>query len=120
MCCFILRATPSAGGPFWLFGIAIWGAWWLLFDILGIHFGTAGAPWGVILAPRDHPGGPWEQQDGLEVVQNRISIDFAVILGPYFESLFGTEARNSHFVPQLFPGQCFSWSLCLNFNAWGS
>ena len=66
----ILSATPSAAGPSWLLGVAIWGAWCLLFDILGIHFGTSGALWRAILAPwdailelRDHPGGPWEQQD---------------------------------------------------------
>ena len=80
----ILRATPSAAGPLWLLGIVIWGAWCLLFDISGAHFGTSGAPWGVILAsrepwgtilgPRDQPGGPWEQQDGLEVVDNRIFV----------------------------------------------
>ena len=63
----ILRATPSAAGPFWLLGIAIWGPWCLLFDILG-----------AILAPRDHPGGPWEQQDGREVANNRILVDFGV------------------------------------------
>ena len=26
------------------------------------------------MAPRDHPGGPWEQQDGLEVVNNRFPV----------------------------------------------
>ena len=41
-----LRATPSAAGPFWLLGIAIWGPWGILFDILG-----------AILAPREHLGG---------------------------------------------------------------
>ena len=62
----ILRAAPSAAGPFWLRGIAIWEPWYLLFDIpgtilapwehlgwpfwrlgstLGSHFGTPGPPW---------------------------------------------------------------------------
>ena len=65
-----------------------WGAWCLLFDILGTHFDTSGAPWGVILAPRDHPGGPWEQQDGLEVVNNRICVDFGMILGLVYVSFW--------------------------------
>ena len=29
---------------------------------LGSNFGTSGAPWEAILAPRDHPGGPWESR----------------------------------------------------------
>ena len=33
------------------------------------------------MAPRDHPGGPWEQQDGLEAVDTRIFVDFGVIWG---------------------------------------
>ena len=37
--------------------------------------GTSGAPWDAILALRDHPGRPWEQQDGLEVVDNTIWLD---------------------------------------------
>ena len=41
----ILRATPSAAGPCWLLGVAIWGAWCFRFDILGDHFSTSGAPW---------------------------------------------------------------------------
>ena len=48
---FILRATPSAAGPFWQ------GAWCLHFDILGDHFGTSGASWGAILAPWEPPWG---------------------------------------------------------------
>ena len=48
----------------------------------GCHLGGLVSPsififWGTILAPRDHPGGPWEQQDGHEVVNNRIFADFA-------------------------------------------
>ena len=38
----------------------------------------------AILAPRDHPGGPWEQQDGREVANNRIFVDFGVIWEPVF------------------------------------
>ena len=77
----ILKATPSVRGPFCLLGVTIWWAWCALFDILGIHLGASGAPRGGILAPRDHPGGPWEQQDGFEVVDKRILVDFGIILG---------------------------------------
>ena len=88
----ILRATPSAAGPFWLLGIAIREPWSFLFDILGAilaprdHFGISGAPWEAILAPRDHPGGPWEQQDGHEVARHRIFVDFGVISGRAYAS----------------------------------
>ena len=41
----ILRATLCAVDPFWLLcGVAIWGAWCLLFGIPGNHFGTSSAP----------------------------------------------------------------------------
>ena len=48
--------------------------------------GVSGAPWEVTLPPRDHPGGPWEQQDGREVANNRIFFDFGVILEPVYGS----------------------------------
>ena len=54
---------------------------------MGTNFGTSGVPWEAILAPRDHPGGLWEQQDGLEVVNNRIFVDFGV--GPVNVSFWG-------------------------------
>ena len=96
---FILRATPSAAGHFWPLGVAIWGAWCLHFGTPGVkdHFGTSGALWGTILAPRDRPGGAWERQDGQEVVWNRIFIDLEVILGPVYISFLNSriEARNS-------------------------
>ena len=54
-------------------------------------------PGGTILAPREHIGGPWEQQDGREGVRNRTSIDFEMILGVYFESfLAGRVALVNH------------------------
>ena len=37
--------------------------------------------WEAILAPQDHPGRPWEQQDGFEIVNNRIWVDFRMIFG---------------------------------------
>ena len=72
---------------------AIWGPWCILFDILGpfwhlgitleSHCGTSRAPWKVILASRDHPGGPWEQQTGHEVANDT----FLLIL-QWFPDLF--------------------------------
>ena len=56
----------------------------LHFDILGDHFGISGAPWGAILTPRDHAGGPWEQQDGLEMVVHKILFDLGVIFKPVY------------------------------------
>ena len=53
---------------------------------MGGHFGISGAPWEAILALRDHPGGPWEQQDGHEVVNNKIFVDFGVISGRVYVS----------------------------------
>ena len=53
---------------------------------MGGHFGISGTPWKAILAPRDHPGGPWEQQDGHEVANDRIFIDFELILGLVYDS----------------------------------
>ena len=42
----ILRPTLSAAGPFWLLGVAIWGAWSVHFNILGHHFGSGADPGG--------------------------------------------------------------------------
>ena len=78
---FILRAAPSAAGVFWHFGIAIWEARCLHFDIPGNYFNTPGASQRTILAPRDRPGKPWEQQDGLEVIVYMILFDLGVIAG---------------------------------------
>ena len=58
------------GRPFWHLG-----------STLGSHFGVSEAPWEAILATRDHPGGPWEQQDGHKVARHRILVDFGMISG---------------------------------------
>ena len=47
-------------------------------DQLGGHFGTS-----------DHPGGPWEQQEGRGVANNRIFVDFGVISGLISVSFWG-------------------------------
>ena len=56
----------------------------------GSNFGTSGAPWEAILAPRHHPGGPWEQQDGYEVANDRIFADLGVISGPVSVSFWNS------------------------------
>ena len=61
----------SSGSHFGISG-APWGA----------NFGTSGTHWEAIWAPRDYPGGPWEQQDGHEVACHRILVDFGLISGP--------------------------------------
>ena len=53
-------------------------------------------PGGAILAPRDYPGGPWTQQDGHEVVRNRIFIDFGVIMGPVYISFLISRSLTFH------------------------
>ena len=96
---YFFRATPYAACPFWLLGSPFRGpgARCLHFDILGDHFSTSGATWGVILAPRDHPGGPWEQQDGHEVANNRICVDFGVISGLVYVSSWGSKCVKNRF-----------------------
>ena len=50
---------------------------------MGSSFGILEAPWEAVLAPRDHPGGAWEQQqDEQEVANDRILVDLGMILGP--------------------------------------
>ena len=57
------------------------------------HRGT----WNAILAPRDHSGGPWEQQDGHEVVNNTIFVDFGVISGLVYVSFWGSKCVTNRF-----------------------
>ena len=52
----ILRATPSAAGPLWFLGIAIWEPWCLLVGILEAGLAPSGALWVAILASREHLG----------------------------------------------------------------
>ena len=59
-----------------------------------LHCGTRG----IVLALQERLEGPSEQQDGHDGVRNRISMDFELILGPYFESFLGTEVSKFQFV----------------------
>ena len=40
-------------------------------------------------APRDHPGGPWEQQYGHEVARHRIFADLGMISGHVYKHFEG-------------------------------
>ena len=82
--CHLGRSAPSFchfGIPFLQPGITLGdhfgtsGAPWVR------HFGVSEAPWEAILAPRDHPGGPWEQQDGHEVANNRMTESTPRVIG---------------------------------------
>ena len=73
--------------PFDFLAVATWEAWCLHFGTLGDHFGTSGPPWRTMGAAE------WTRGS-----RNRISIDFWMIVGPYFRIFLGTEARNSIFV----------------------
>ena len=72
------------------------------FGISGLPFGGLGVFiltfWKAILVPRDHPAGPWEQQDGHEVVRNMMFIDFGVILGPVKISFLIARSLRFHFL----------------------
>ena len=50
------------------------------------------APWGTMLAPRDHPGGPWEQQGAHEMIRNMISMDFVKKSEVILKVFLGIEA----------------------------
>ena len=108
-CTNISRATPSAAGPFWLLGIAIWEACFLLLDISGTHFGTSGAPCGTFgstLGSHYRTSGPsWrtmKQQDALGVANDRIFVFWGLNLdlvygiseGPKCLHFFGLVCRS--------------------------
>ena len=59
------------------------------------------------MAPRHHPGGPWKQQDGLELVDNRIFVDFGMIFGLVYVSFWVSKCLQMLFVSGLFPGHFF-------------
>ena len=91
-------------GPFGGLGasfLTFWEPFWHLGRTLGSNFGTSGAPLEAILAPRDHPGGPWEQQDGHEVANNRIFVDFGVISGPVYVSFWSSKCVKNRFIFKL-------------------
>ena len=76
----IFETREHLGKPFWPLGTP-WEAILASREHLGRPFWHLGTNLGAILAPRDHPGGPWEQQDGHSVANNRIFVDFGMVLG---------------------------------------
>ena len=71
---------------------------------MGRNLGVSGAPWEAILTPRD---GPWEQQDGHEVANDMICVDFEVISG-LFMSVSGVQnALKTVLCLGLFPEHIF-------------
>ena len=85
---------------------------------LGGHFDTLGAPWEAILAPRDYPGGPWEQQDGFEVVNNRICVDLGVMIGRVYAVFRDKNAYKSRFCFELVSRSFFNGFLTQNVDVW--
>ena len=106
-CKYYLKGYALCRRPLLASRVAIWGARCRHFDILGDHFSTSGAPWGAILVPRGHRGGPWEQQDGLEMVVYRIFFDFGVILGPVYISFLSSKTSKFHVFSGLFASHFF-------------
>ena len=99
---YILRATPSAAGPLFfkiLSALAsrdhhlgpfeglgasfltFWEPFWHLGSTSGGQSGFSGQLREAILAPRDHPGGPWEQQDGHEVANDKMTESIPQVIG---------------------------------------
>ena len=68
-----------------------------------------------MLAPRDHPGGPWQQQDGLEMVVYMLLFDFGVILGPVYISFLNSRNLKFDFVFGLVSRSFFNRFLGQNF-----
>ena len=81
------------------------GAWCLHSGTLGNHL--------------EHPGGPWEQQDGLDRGRHRIFNDLGLMLASFFESLLSTEARNFNLCSGLVPGHFLCRFLNRHLYAWG-
>ena len=54
------------------------------------------APGEAILAPRDNPGGSWEQQDGHEVANDKFFVDFGMISGLVQVSFWGSKCVKHH------------------------
>ena len=59
------------------------------------------------MAARDHPGGPWERQGGHEVVNDRIFVDFGMISGLVYVSLWGSKCLNIRFIFRLVSRELF-------------
>ena len=81
-----------------------------LYDNLGDYFSTSGAPWGSIFPLQGHSGGPWEQQDDREAVNNWILRVLGVTLGFVVHVkllLLDFKMRNIILFSGLFPDHLF-------------
>ena len=67
-------------------------------DHLGESFWCLGS---AILVPRDHPGGPWEQQDGHKVARHRIFVDLGVISGFVSVSFWASKSGKNRLIFRL-------------------
>ena len=101
----------------------------LHFDILGDHFSTSGANWEASFAARGQPGGPWVQQDGFEMANNNMFVDFLLIWGLVYVSFLGTKMFNKMFfqacsqvtILSIFDSKCWPWGLFfLFFGPWNT
>ena len=81
--------------------LTFWEPFWHLGSTLGSHFGVSGAPWEAILALRNHPGRPREQQDGHEVANARIFVDFLMISALVYVSFWGSKCVKNRFIFRL-------------------
>ena len=68
------------------------------------------------MAPR--AGGPWEQQDGVEMVVYRILIDFGLILTPVYISFLNSRSLKFRFLFGLVSRPFVYRFLNRNFDAW--
>ena len=75
---------------------------------MGGNFCVSDASWKAVLASRTHPGGPWEQQDGHEVANDRIFVDFGVISGSVYVSFSGSKCLKNSFIVRLV-SRSFFW-----------
>ena len=80
-CLLILKATPSATHPCWFLGLPFRALGASFLTIWEIILAPQGAPWGAIFPFQGHSGGPWEQQDDREAVNNWILRVLGVALG---------------------------------------
>ena len=64
------------------------------------------------MAHRDHPEGPWQQQDGLEMVVYWILFEFGVIVGAVYISFLSSRTLKfeNSFLSGLFPDHFLSIS----------
>ena len=58
------------------------------------HGASNWVPWGTILAPWGHPGGPWEQQEEHVDIWNQI-FNLEMIVGLHFDSVLRSDGLDT-------------------------